>query len=517
MSRGARLLSAIARALWGLAAVALVAGVVVLSPTLPDAPAEPVSPVLVDVPPGSTVLVCPGTVRLPTEPEDGDDVAYDPQFDAAPGESVAALGVLTARPSSDPAARALLTTLAGEQLDQVTPARTAGGGWFDGPEAATVLRADATGEQPPWLAGSMRVVTAEGDLRGLAAATCQYPTAESWLVGGGTELGSSARLVLANPGVTPASVTVRVWGPSGEAELAGAPEYLVPPGSERVVLLEGVAAQQRRIVVQTTSSGGAIAAFLQDSLLRGFVSAGIDHVVAGQGPATRQVVPLSVTSSEADGLDVAQLRVLAPGEEAGTADVTFIGADGPVDLPGTQVALDPGVVIDIPLGGLPAGEYVAVVEADVPVVAGGMLTRGQGVGDTRTPAAPMDRAWAASVSVGSGGPLALPSGAAGVLVLAVPDNTRGGTAVVVEAVGPEGVLAAREYRVRGGRTLSIPLDDLTAEAADGGSGDELVGLVVRPTDRVAWAVVLLVDGEMVGVLTPVDPRPAAPQLGVHVR
>jgi hypothetical protein len=522
------------RSLWALAVVSLVVGVVAYAETLPVTGADPVPPVMVAVPAGSTVLVCPGTVRLPTEPEPGEDIAYDPEFDTTPVESLASLGVLTAPPSRQASAsRVLVESLGGQGLAQVTPGLSGGDGWFDDADAPAVLRAGATGELPAWLAGSGQAVTTGGDLQGLAAAACQYPQAESWLVGGSTQLGSSARLALLNPGVTAASVTVRVWGPTGPVDLAGA-EYLVPPHSERVVLLEGVAAEQRRIVVQTASSGGVVASFLQDSLLRGFVSGGIDQVVAGQGPATRQVVPLSVTESEVDGADVAVLRVLAPGDASGTVGVTFLGPDGPVDLPGTErIAIGAGTVLDVPLGGLPAGEYVAVIDADVPVVAGAMLTRGAGVGDTGSPAAPMDRAWAASVATGSGGPLALPPEARGVLlVAAVPDDDVGGAVVVtVEAIGRDGVLGTEDYRVRGGSTLSIALDDLLPAADDPDSDDpdpasddpdpgaDLVGLVVRTDDpRVAWTVVLLTDDqEMVGVLSPVVPRPAQAQLAVQVR
>ena len=457
--------SVIGRSLWAVAVTALVAGVVVYPETLPVTTGDPVPPVIVDVAAGSTTLVCPGTVRLPTEPEAGEDVAYDPAFDTAPVESIATLGLVTAPPSREmPASRVLVESLGAQEIAQVGPGVSAGGGRIDDADAPVVLRAGASGDLPGWLAGSTQAITTGGDLQGLAAAACQYPGAESWLVGGGTDLGSSARLALLNPGVTAASVTVRVWGPSGPVELAGA-EYLVPPHSERVVLLEGLAAEQRRIVVQTTSSGGAVATFLQDSLLRGFVSAGIDQVVAGQGPAVRQVVPLSVTESEADDTDVAVLRVLAPGDAPGEVGVTFLGPEGPVDLPGTaRIAIEAGTVLDVPLGGLPAGEYVAVVDADVPIVAGALLTRGAGVGDTGSPAAPMDRAWAASVATGSGGPLALPADARGVLLLAtVPDDVGGAADVTVEAIGPDGVLGARDYRVSGGSTLSIALEDLLPE------------------------------------------------------
>lgn len=524
-TRGARIRSAAGRSLWALGVVALVAGAVVYPDTLPSPDPDPVEPMMLDVPAPSTVLVCPGTVRLPTEPDPGGDIVYDPAFDTAPGESVATLGVVTTRPSAQTtASRVLVESLEATAIGQVSPTASVGGLVVDDAEDAVVLRADAADRVPAWVAGALGVVTAEGDLRGLVAASCQYPAAENWLVGGSTALGSSARLVLQNPGATPASVTVRIWGPSGPVDLAGAPEYLVPPRSERAVLLEGVAAEQPRIVVQTSSSGGVVSAYLQDSLLRGFVPAGVDHLVGGQGPSLRQVVAFSVTETEVDTADAAVLRLLSPGDEPGTVGVTFLGPEGPVDLPGTtRIAVQAETVLDVPLGGLPAGSYLAVVDADVPVVAGGLSTRGAGVGGPTPEDVPMDRAWAASVATGRGGPLALPAGARGELLLAaVPDDdVTGPMAVTVEAIGADGqVLGASEHVVPDSRTLALDLASLATDAATDPDGDsEVIGVVLRTEDpRIAWTVVLLTpDDEMIGLLTPVPPRPPQPQVGVQLR
>src|SRR5690606_2833905 len=133
----------------------------------------------------------------------------------------------------------------------------------------------------------------------------------TWLVGGSTALGASARLVLQNPGATPASVTLRVWGPTGALELAGAPEYLVVPGEEEVVLLEGVAAEQPHMVVEVTAQGGLVAAYLQDSRTDGLVPAGVDLVTGSAPPATTQVVPAVAGVDGGDAL----VRLPAPAAE----------------------------------------------------------------------------------------------------------------------------------------------------------------------------------------------------------
>lgn len=526
------------RATTGLAVLAVTALVVTGGSLLPPSEPAPVAWDEVTVPPSPTDLVCPGPVRLATEPEPGSDVAYDPQFDPSPGEAVSALRALTVGPPGEGGdeerpATATLTPLGGDGAAAVTVEPSGESAVSDVPAAdgSVVVHADPAGEAPSWTAAAMSTRTLEGDLRGVVAASCQLPTTESWLVGGSTSLGSSARLVLQNPGRTAATVEVELWGPAGPVELAGAPEYLVPPESERVVLLEGVAAEQRRIVVRASASGGLVTAYLQDSELRGLVPAGVDYVVGGQAPSTRQVVPgLSVTATEIDGADTSVLRLLAPGTEGGRVTLSLLGLRGEVALPGTdEITLEAGTVLDIPLGGLPAGSYTAVVDADVPVVAGAMLTRGRGVGlpDAGTlSTTSVERAWAPSVAVGASGPLALPEGNRGALVLAaVRQRGLSGTAdVVVEVIGADGgVLGERNLELTAGTTTALSFATLlpaegTADPVDTSAA---AGVVVRSDDpRVAWTGLILLTsqaGDLVSVLSPVPPRVAQPEVGVRVR
>ncbi|MGJ0223795.1 DUF5719 family protein, partial [Streptococcus pyogenes] len=70
-----------------------------------------------------------------------------------------------------------------------------------------------------------------------------------------------------------------------------------------------------------------------------------------------------------------------------------------------------GEVLDVPLAGLAAGAWTAVVTSDVPVVASALVTRGGAVGlpDAGTLSrSPLERAWAPAVRPGASGPLALP-------------------------------------------------------------------------------------------------------------
>ncbi len=508
-----RIWAVLGRTVWAALALALVAVVVVAAGRFPAEEPRSVPPQAVEVPPAPSVLVCPGPLRLATE-QAGQDAEYDPAFDPSPVGAVSEVRALTGRRDAESPATLVGSPLGGEEASlTLTPAVEAGAARVDDVAGPLVLRAEPTAETPAWAAGVLSWRTGAGDLRGLAATSCQRPAASVWLVGGSTALGSSARLVLQNPGATPATVRLRMWGGTGPLELAGAPEYLVPPGAEEVVMLEGVAAEQPHMVLEVTAAGGLVAAYLQDSRVDGLIPAGVELVTAAARPATEQVVP-AIAVGDPDEPEAPALRVLAPGDEAATVEVLLLGSDGIVRLPGTEdVGLDAGEVLDIPLDGLPRGDYVALVRADVPVVAGATVTR---VGTPAEPGddPPAERAWSPSVPLGLSGPLALPDLLRGRLVLgAVPGEGTGPASAVVEALDAQGgVLGRRDVSVAAGTTTSIVLTDLT-----GDPDVRPAGLVVRTQDaRLAWAVVLE-SGRTVAVVAPVAQQTAQPEVSVTVR
>jgi len=509
-----------------LGAVVAVAGAGLLAPVPEDVV---VVPELVPVPPGPTALVCPGPVVLP---ESRDDV--DPEFNPAPVDSVDAARFAVGGSGGGPldvwplegldGAPVLRADPGGTRLAQTTPT---------GP---LVARAEPVDDVAPLVAASVASAVAAGDLRGTTAAACQHPGSEHWLVGGGTQLGTTSLLLVHNPGATPAEIGLDVWGPAGKVDLGGAARYVVPSGGELSLRLSAFAPELARTVVRVTSAGGQIAAFLQVSELDGFTPGGTDLVVAGAAPAERQVVAtLSVPASQIDGPGAGRLRLLALGagepagdapEEAGSAEadeartgretvrasVTFLGADGPVTLPGAEtVELVPDEVVDVDLGGLPAGEYAVVVEAEQPVVAGTRVAR---IGSPAEPgdAAPVELAWTPATPLGDGGILALPAGlSATAVVAAVPESLSAPTGVrrgVLRAYDEAGAqVLAEDVLVTAGAALAVPLPsgaaavELEVEAADdavtGGAG-------------LVWGVVgeaVAPDGAFVSTLS-VPVRPA---------
>ncbi|WP_448629930.1 DUF5719 family protein [Cellulomonas soli] len=481
----------------------------------PEAAGRPVA-----VPPSPTTLVCPGPVILPESAGTGDSA-----FEAVPVEPVTHVtGVGAAGASGDDAQTgAGAVTVAGlDGTPDESSSLPAGGGAFTltDPDQATVVQAEP-GVSTARAAATTSTLVTDGDLRGLTAASCQVPGAESWLVGGSTGLSSTAQLVLVNAGTTPAEVLLSVWGPSGAVDLTGE-RYLVAPGAQQVVVLGGVADGQRGLVARVQATGGRVTAFVQDSALDGYTPAGTDLVVPGAAPATRQVVPAVVVGdSQIGDAGAPVLRLLAPGDAATTASVTLLGADGTTTLPGAdEIALSPGEVTDVPLGGLPAGTWTVVVDAGEPVVAAAQVSR-TGVPGELDDVPRIDRAWVAAAVVGDDALAAVPAGTTATVSLgAVPDDLDAGgtTRATVRLLGVDGrVLAERVVSVQAGTSVGLPVAELLGTVTGQVAGVE----VVRGEGggaALVWSLVLEVanpDGMLVSVVAPVGVRAATSDVTVR--
>jgi hypothetical protein len=483
----------------GAMVLGLVAVVVLIGQRLPVADARAVPDPQVSVPPSATTLVCPGSVQLP-----GVTGSTDSQFDPVPVAPVSRVDAVTIAPDAGAAAV--------RGLDGAAPVEVPAGGGSVGAAGlgpAVVVRAEAGRSAPTAVAAASTTVVSAGDLRGLSGASCQAATASSWLVGGATSTGATTRLVLVNPGSTPAQVTWQVWGSTGPVDLTST-QQLVAPGGQAVVNLDAVAADQRAVVVHVAATGALVWAHLQDDRLDGFTPAGSDLVVAGTAPALRQVVPGLLVDAAAVG-DPAQgvLRLLAPGRDT-TARITVLGGDGPVDVPGADtVALVAGQVADVPLGGLPAGRYTVVVDADQPVLAGASFGRVGSAGELDT-VPRVDRASAAATP-GGAGLIAVPDQVDATLVVGAvasgddpaADVTGHGTVSLIGSSGA--VLSTHDLAVDAGTTGQWTLTELL----DGVKRSAVAGLRVESTDAktatLSWALVVervQADGTLVSVLDP---------------
>lgn len=471
-----------------------------------------------------TGLVCPTPAAL-AQPEVGDD-----EFSATPVETATSLtgAVLDGAEGEQPALTTLDGTLAGDLTGPLETGDVAA--VREGPvSGARMLRVTPGGAT--FATGTVASVTTDGDLRGMVAGPCAAPVVEHWLVGGSTAVGSSGRLVLQNPGRTPATVTLEAWGASGPVVLGSQSLVVVPPGEQVVTMLEAIAPDQSRLALHVTAEGGRVGAYVQHHRIEGLVPAGADLVVGGGAPSTSTAVSGVTSTGEAvDDPHAPHLELLAPGDRAGIANLAVLGPDGPVPLRGgEEVALEPGQVTTLPLGGLPEGAYTVVVDADVPVVAGAAVDRkGTAAEDAVIDDDPYDRAWLAGQAVPSGGTVAdgavaVPADAAyGVTLSGMPDerdperieDIEGSTEVELRGIGPDGGEAwTRTVDVPTGQTVEVPWAELS-ELAD------TVAVVARQSadePGVVWSVGLADEGDMTlfSVLAPTPPLAAGGDVTVR--
>ena len=502
----------------GLVAVGTVAAAALLAGPWATAVAEPGPALLaqparaVNAAPAPAQLVCAPAATLP----EGADVG-DSQFSATPvgTASHVVAGVLGKAghgaawtPLGGPAAPlhegGAMATLSADPGD-------AGGVIATQPVSGEAFRA----------AGVTSSVTTSGDLRGLAATPCSAPAISQWIVGGSTEVGSTALLTVQNPSAGPATVTLAVYGPSGQVALGSQGAFVLGPGQTKVTRLEAVAPDQRRVAVHVASTGGRVTAHLQVQSLDGLLARGVDLLGPGVGPSTSVAIPGVMSGGEAlDDPNAPVLRLLVPGTAGGTARVRIYGPSGRVFLRGADsLDLAPGTVTDLPLGGLPAGGYGIVVDADVPVVAAAQYTRQAATPPHAVVAGTLvDVAWVAGQPLpepGAAAQVAVPPSVGAVMSLTgVPEDRdatepEGKAAAVLTAYGADGTKL-------GSRDVSIPAGSVvrTAVASIAGEGTPaFVTVDAGDGARVAWALELSAsDGHtadrLVAALAPTSSVPA---------
>ncbi|MGF0117776.1 DUF5719 family protein [Promicromonospora sp. Marseille-Q5078] len=503
--RGVR---ATAAAVTGVAAVAALAAVAVLgdqwaqSWTGAEQRAVAAGTRTVGVQPADATLVCPTPVALP----EGADVG-DAQFDATPVPTTSDLGALVLGGAED---GARTTGLDGkdEAPFDTGDAAAAQQGAVSG---TRVLRATPVADEAFRAAGATGSVTTAGDLRGLGAGACTAPSTSQWLVGGSTQVGETATLTVQNPSERPATVALDAYGPNGLVALGGSGTFTVAPHEQVTTRLESVAPEQERLAVNVRASGARVNATLQTQAIDGLLPAGVDVLTAGATPRESLAVGAVLSRGEAvDDPHAPRLRLLAPGDAGGTARVTVYGPSGPVVLRGAdEVELEAGVVTDVPLGGLPAGAYTVVVDADVPVVGAARSDQpGEQPEDSVVGGTPYDVAWSAgqpvtaSGSAGPAGQVGVPGGVRTGITLAAapadrdPDTDPEGTvAVTVRAYDASGAeIGSHEAELAAGTTQALSLGSVADE------GTVPAGVSVERAEpegadglAVTWAAVLRAD------------------------
>lgn len=426
------LLIALGRAAAVLVAVATTAGLVVAAIVAPLPRVEADPPSTVVQPAESRQLrVCPGPLLALAE-------------DAAEATTATSFGSAPIAIAAEPA-DALV-----EQAPVDAP-DNAGAASDGGPVA---IAAEPGAVDGGLLAGAQSQEAGTTSVSGFAASACAEPASESWLVAGATDVGRSGLVLLANAGLVSSTVDVRVIGESGPVDAPSALGVIVPPGTQRVISLAGLAPNVRSTVVHVTSTGGPIAAALQHSVVLGLEPAGVELSTPASPPATSQAIPGFVVADRrgvapqedhAEGDDHPAIRLLAT-ELDTTAAIEVRDEDG-ATVSRIDSELVAGRSIDVPIGVVDPGAYTVLVTADAPVVAAARATV---LGDGEDPIV-ADLSWTvASAPLLDGATVAVPPGPGPVLHLANP-----GDEPVVATVSIDG--AERETTVPAGGAASVGL------------------------------------------------------------
>lgn len=319
-----------------------------------------------------------------------------------------------------------------------------------GPQSLTT---PPTGRALAQVGAAVSAQVKSADLSGFAASACQPATAQSWLVGGSAATGSNDLVLLANPGVVAATVQLTVYGLDGPQIPPGGGDVIVPPRTQRVIPLAGLALGTASPVVRVVSEGAPVQAALQTSIIRTLVPGGIDEVSASVTAARSPLIPgVRVTAaSGAASSPLTVLRVLAPSVNT-RATVTVRDTSGRA-VQTRVVPLTSGQPVEVALDGLATGTYTVRVTAPAAVVAGVWNATGTGAGD--------DYAWnAAAPALQTTATVAVPAGDGPVLSIANPGSGKATVTVTPVQGGAKRTFtlaagASRDVAVKAGTVYQV--------------------------------------------------------------
>jgi hypothetical protein len=361
---------------------------------------------------------------------------------------------------------------------------------------ATELKNTATASGSPQgsmvVTGSTTQLVAIDTMRGLAAASCQQPSNDIWLVGGSTAPGREALLILTNPTPNDATADLNIYTDLGEIEVAGLSGISVLANSTTVLSLASFAPTVATLAVHVQTSGAKLAGWIQHRVMNGTESLGVDFVVPSPPPQLVSVIPgfvvrgteainqVAVTEAVSDAGH--SLRVFAP---TGANVIVQIVSTSP-DVFGAVITgvIEPGTVSDFPITDLLDGNYSVFVTSDQPVYATAKAAIGNDEGTPR-----IDFTWLSSAEPITSSRALMTSGivppdGASYIVLGNPLNeTRSATVTSLET-GVKTVIA-------------VP--------ALGSSSLGITGAVAISSDSEIFASVALLSGGQISSLAINDP------------
>lgn len=295
---------------------------------------------------------------------------------------------------------------------------------------SVVSVASEPGEGAPQIAVAQSQAAGLDDLTGFAATACAEVSADSWIVGGSTDVGRTGTLFLSNPTRADAIIDLSFFSEAGEITAPGARGLIVKAGEQRVLPLASFAPGVHAPVIRVQSTGGQVSAVLQQSIVRGITPGGVELTAATTAPGTEQVIPgvVIATSAPAAGEEtfddttaayddsIPAIRVFVPGTETAQVSFSFVDETGEDVTLALPADFEGGVVSEVPLSALPAGSYGLKVSSDLPLVAAVRTTAGAG--------ASSDFAWfGASGPLSDEGKIAVAPGQAPLLHLFNPTSS----------------------------------------------------------------------------------------------
>ncbi|MFG6402022.1 DUF5719 family protein [Microbacterium sp. P04] len=381
--------------------------------------------------PWPTVSMQPAAVQATPAPSDSVAVCTGPLL--ALGRTVEDAGALSIAAPQDVVSGPALSGAATDTLSAPADAQP------------VVVSAPPRNRMRADLAASGSSSLADPDLRGFAASACTPPLLESWLVGGSSTTGANDLVVLSNPSDVAATVELTVFGVTGPVVPPGGRDRVVPPRTQVVVALSGLAPDEAAPVIRVTASGAPVRASLQSSLIRVLVPGGVDQVGVVATPTSRQVIPGISVVTESDGSNPATVvRLLSPTADT-EATVSVSRVDDTAAATSSTVPLTAGVPSVLDLPGLAPGEYTVTVESPVPTVAAAWEATGFGEAS--------DFAWyAAAPEIAAPSLFAVPTGPSPSLTIA----NAGSDATSVDVEDASG--AAQTVDVPGGASVSVPVE-----------------------------------------------------------
>jgi hypothetical protein len=234
------------------------------------------------------------------------------------------------------------------------------------------------------LGGSTSQLVATDSMRGLAAASCQQPSNDFYIVGGSTAAGREALLVLSNPSPIDATADLKIYTDLGEVKVSGLAGISVPARTTTVISLASFAPTVPGLAVFVQSQGAKLAGWIQQRAVRGTAAQGVDWISPNPRASEQLVIPglvirgtgaiKQVSRSEENSDAGHALRVFAP--EGANVTVQITSSEQDVFGAVFTGIVEPGSVQDFPIDELLDGDYSVFISSDKPVYAGLRVARG---------------------------------------------------------------------------------------------------------------------------------------------